>query len=224
MLTMNTLVKNDALSYLSTKPSYDYVILSPSDFGQLIYKGKLVDPSPEGIMQYRAFISELTAILEPRSGYVSCIVTDRKHNGTIISRSNMFIEAFTKAGWDIHTHKIWAHSLNTNLYRLTYSNVITFCKNKGKNTPVSEFRPDVWLMDIPKDYKDKEVSHHGILPEKLLVNLILTYSKENDVVLDPFAGSATTLAVAKQLNRNYLGCEIDDKMFEIAEMRMKEIV
>jgi hypothetical protein len=137
----------------------------------------------------------------------------------------MFVNEFLKQGWSIHTRKIWAHSLKTNLYRMTFSEVITFCRPCiGKNKPTSEFRPDVWLIDTPKDHKDKEVSHHGILPEKLLTNLILTYSKVDDVVLDPFCGSGTTLAVAKKLGRSYLGCEIDDEMYNLANERIKDLV
>jgi DNA modification methylase len=221
---MNTIAKNDALTFLKTCPEYDYVVLSPSDFGQLVYQGNIVQPGDIGVLYYKAFLDELVDLVNPKSGYASCIVTDRKHNGTIISRSSMFINAFTNKGWKIHTHKIWAHSLKTNLYRLTYSNVITFCKKKAPNYPTSEFRPDVWLMETPKDHKDKEVSHHGILPEKLLTHLIVAYSKKGDVVLDPFCGSGTTLSVAKQLGRNYLGCEIDDMMYNLAIERVKDII
>jgi hypothetical protein len=222
---MNTITKDDALNYLKTTPVYDYVILSPSDFGQLYYKNSIVMPDQAGIVSYKSFMSELVALLKPVSGYVSCIVTDRKHDGKIISRQNMFVDEFLKQGWSIHTRKIWAHSLKTNLYRLNFSEVITFCKPiRGRNTPTSEFRPDVWLIDVPKDHEDKEVSHHGILPERLLTNLLLTYSKPSDVVLDPFCGSGTTLAVAKHLGRNYLGCEIDDMMYNLALERVKDIV
>jgi site-specific DNA-methyltransferase (adenine-specific) len=136
----------------------------------------------------------------------------------------MFINEFHKQGWKIHTYKIWAHSLKTNLFRLTYSHIITFCKDKGRNTPTSEFRPDIWLIDVPKEHQDRDTAHHGVVPDKLLANLILTYSKPGDVVLDPFCGSGTTLAVAKHLGRNYLGCEIDDMMYNLAVERTKDVI
>jgi site-specific DNA-methyltransferase (adenine-specific) len=46
------------------------------------------------------------------------------------------------------------------------------------------------------------------MPEQLLGRIIRACSNEGDVVLDPFSGSATTLAVAKKLNRRFLGCEL----------------
>lgn len=220
---MNTITKTDALTYLSTNPVYDYVVLSPSDFGQLIYKGQIVNPDKAGIIHYEQFLDELVRYIRPKSGYVSCIITDRKHNGKIISRQNMFVKEFLSHGWEIHTRKIWAHSLKTNLYRLTFSEVITFCKKPElASTPTDMFRPDVWLIESPK--VEKEISHHGVLPEVLLSRLITTYTKPNDIVLDPFCGSGSTLVVAKQLSRNYLGCEIDDKMFNLAESNVKGVL
>ena len=46
------------------------------------------------------------------------------------------------------------------------------------------------------------------MPEQLLGRIIRASSNPGDVVLDPFAGSGTTLAVAKKLGRSYLGCEL----------------
>ncbi|MFC1757199.1 DNA methyltransferase [Planctomycetota bacterium] len=41
-----------------------------------------------------------------------------------------------------------------------------------------------------------------------------------DLVVDPFAGSGTTLAAAKKLNRNYIGCEIDSGTAKMARRRL----
>ena len=38
----------------------------------------------------------------------------------------------------------------------------------------------------------------------MLKRIILGFSNENDIVLDPFCGSGTTVAIAKQFNRNYI--------------------
>lgn len=57
-------------------------------------------------------------------------------------------------------------------------------------------------------------------PESLLERIILIGSKENDKILDPFMGSGTTGAVAKKLNRSFVGIEIDDKYFDIAKQRI----
>ena len=51
--------------------------------------------------------------------------------------------------------------------------------------------------------------------------LILIGSKEGDTVIDPFMGSGTTGVVAKRFNRNFIGIEIDDEYFEIAQKRIE---
>lgn len=53
---------------------------------------------------------------------------------------------------------------------------------------------------------------------KLLVELV---SKEGQIILDPFAGSGTTLLAAKELNRHFLGFENDENIYQIARARLK---
>jgi len=52
-------------------------------------------------------------------------------------------------------------------------------------------------------------------PYDLLKRIILQSSNEGDLIFDAFAGSGTTLEVAKDLNRDYIGCEITDKGIDI---------
>ena len=58
-------------------------------------------------------------------------------------------------------------------------------------------------------------------PENLLERIILLGSKAGDTILDPFSGSGTTGLVAKRLNRNYIGLEIDEKYVKISKDRIK---
>ena len=49
---------------------------------------------------------------------------------------------------------------------------------------------------------------------------IISWSKEGDVILDPFLGSGTTGKMAKLLNRDFIGIEISPKYLEIAQQRI----
>jgi site-specific DNA-methyltransferase (adenine-specific) len=70
-----------------------------------------------------------------------------------------------------------------------------------------------------KDESGKK-AHSTQKPEKLLYKIILSTTKPNDIVLDPFFGSGTTGAVAKRLGRNYIGLEMEQKYIEIAKKRI----
>jgi site-specific DNA-methyltransferase (adenine-specific) len=50
--------------------------------------------------------------------------------------------------------------------------------------------------------------------------LIKTYTNENETVLDFTCGSGTTLVACKNLNRNFIGIELNEKYFEIAKERI----
>jgi site-specific DNA-methyltransferase (adenine-specific) len=58
-------------------------------------------------------------------------------------------------------------------------------------------------------------------PVALIEYLIKTYTQENETVLDFTMGSGTTGVACKNLNRNFIGIELDDKYFEIAKQRIE---
>ncbi len=71
---------------------------------------------------------------------------------------------------------------------------------------------NVW--DILKVGQKESVAHPAQKPEELLFRIITIHSNLADIVCDPFAGSGTTLKVAKLLGRNYLGFEVNQREFE----------
>jgi len=75
---------------------------------------------------------------------------------------------------------------------------------------------NLWEINAEKH----KTIHPTEKPETLLERIILIASNEGDTVLDPFMGSGTTGVVAKRLNRNFIGFEIDPKYFEIAKNRI----
>jgi len=100
-------------------------------------------------------------------------------------------------------------------------------KNKGSlrtegKEYIQEFTgyPKQTLTNIKEDI-DK--LHPTQKPEALLEYLIKTYTNENDTVLDNTMGSGTTGVACKNLNRNFIGIEMDDKYFEIAQKRIQDL-
>ena len=72
--------------------------------------------------------------------------------------------------------------------------------------------------------KDKAGLHPTQKPVALLKYLIKTYTNENDTVLDFTMGSGTTGVACKNLNRNFIGIEKNNKYFEIAKERIESIL
>jgi DNA modification methylase len=63
-------------------------------------------------------------------------------------------------------------------------------------------------------------NHPAVFPEKLAEDHILSWSNEGDTILDPMAGSGTTLKMAKKNNRNYIGIEISQEYIDIINKRL----
>ncbi|WP_417849684.1 DNA-methyltransferase [Thalassoglobus sp.] len=72
-------------------------------------------------------------------------------------------------------------------------------------------------------FKERQGFHGCQMPEQLLGRIIRSCSNEGDTVLDPFSGSATTLAVAKKLNRKFLGFELSEDYVDYGRQRLEEI-
>lgn len=68
---------------------------------------------------------------------------------------------------------------------------------------------------------DPNKKHSAQKPVPLLEYLIKTYTNENDLVLDNCAGSGSTLVAAKNLNRQFIGIEKEEKYYEIAKKRLE---
>jgi site-specific DNA-methyltransferase (adenine-specific) len=58
------------------------------------------------------------------------------------------------------------------------------------------------------------------MPERLFERIILACTDEGDLVFDPFAGSGSSLLVAKKLGRRFIGCEISKRYAELANERI----
>jgi DNA modification methylase len=82
---------------------------------------------------------------------------------------------------------------------------------------------DTWYFPrVAGTFREREGFHGCQMPEQLLGRIIRACSREGEVVLDPFGGSGTTLAVAKKLGRKYLGFELSaDYVAKVTERLAK---
>ncbi|MBU0944305.1 MAG: site-specific DNA-methyltransferase [Proteobacteria bacterium] len=92
--------------------------------------------------------------------------------------------------------------------------------NGAGGQKLNEFgqRLNIWRMS---HNKPQDRLHPASFPPSLPHDHIISWSNEGDTVFDPFMGSGTTGKMAKQLNRDFIGIEIDKEYFEIARQRIE---
>ena len=110
-------------------------------------------------------------------------------------------------------------------YSVSLSNVHS--KNYGKQRNVgkaendgSQYRPKDIIGPF-KNHNGRGKVHPTQKPVALMEYLIKTYTNEGETVLDFTMGSGTTGVACKNLNRSFIGIEMDDKYFEIARERIE---
>lgn len=88
--------------------------------------------------------------------------------------------------------------------------------------PIPDFslRNNIWKYSV--GFNDK-TGHPAVFPEQLAQDHILSWSKECDVVLDPFMGSGTTAKMAILNNRHYIGFDVSKEYCEIARERINKL-
>jgi site-specific DNA-methyltransferase (adenine-specific) len=115
---------------------------------------------------------------------------------------------------------IWCAKSNLSKYTFNYKTMKHL--NGGKQMK------SVWDIGICigneriKDSEGKK-AHNTQKPEALLYNVIISSTKLDDIVLDPFMGSGTTGAVAKKNGRNFIGIERDEKYIKVANKRIENV-
>lgn len=141
----------------------------------------------------------------------------------------------------LHLRKTKKFSLNIDEIRIPYGNhTLKYpARSQAESSQYSngKKRSSVWtpnpLGAKPKDVLEipttcngmgEKTKHPTQKPEELLRKLILSSSKIGDIVLDPFSGSGTTLVVAEQLQRLWLGCDLNEEYNTWAINRVDHVV
>lgn len=140
----------------------------------------------------------------------------------------------------LHLRKSSAFSLRVDSVRIPYGNHTLKYPSHPQATTSNfgngEKREELWtpnpLGAKPKDVIEIPTTCNGMgektphptqKPEELLRKLILAASDAGQIVLDPFSGSGTTLVVAEQLGRKWLGCDINSEYNDWAIKRIRNV-
>ena len=113
--------------------------------------------------------------------------------------------------------------------KYTWEFIEIFCKGEMKKTgekenidiSADEFKE--WVVakwSVSPERKMKKYDHPAMFPETLAERVLKLFSYKNDIILDPFNGAGTTTAVAKRLNRGFLGIDISELYCKTARDRL----
>lgn len=109
----------------------------------------------------------------------------------------------------------------------TYANDTEYCIFARENgVPLNgdyETKRKYYVTNINTKDKDK-FKHPTIKPLKIIKNFIINSSQKGDIVLDCFSGSGTTCVAAKELDRKFIGIEINPEYYKISLDRLNGIL
>jgi len=196
--------------------------------------------------EYIDWLKQIFTLLKPKLkiGGRICINIGDSKNGAIPTSSDIIQFMTKEIGYIIITNIIWnknTTSARTSWgswlspscpsYPCPYEHILIFAnenkklQHKGKtDLTKEEFVSCAYgIWNITPETKLKEIGHPAPFPIEIPKRLIKMNTYIGDTVLDIFMGSGSTAIVCKQLNRNYIGFEIDKRYCEIAESRIKNV-
>jgi DNA modification methylase len=159
------------------------------------------------------FIGELVRVMKKVNLYIFCNKNQIKQ----------YLNYFLNQNIDILVwHKTNPIPTVNNKY-LSDLEYILFIRDEGVQM-YNSYATSSKLFQTTVNKKDKELYEHPtIKPVEIIKTLVNNSSNENDIVADFFLGSGTTCIASKELNRQYIGFEIDKEYYEIAKKRLNGI-
>ena len=129
-----------------------------------------------------------------------------------------YLKEIEKQGLEVHRVLIWDKGIATwtRWYMKSYEPIIFF--RKGKAKAINE----QGTKDIISVANPREKIHPTEKPTNLISVLIRNSSNGDDVVFDPFMGSGTTGCACKELGRDFIGIELNEEYYDIAQNRINQ--
>lgn len=132
-------------------------------------------------------------------------------------QADRFMRAYRDAGFRVVGHFVFPKRYTSSSKFVRYQHECAHLLVKGNPR-----QPQFAIGDVIDWTYSGNKLHPTQKPLSVLLPLIDAFSRPTDTVLDPFAGSGSSLLAAKTLGRRYLGIEIDAKYHAIAARRLEE--
>ena len=194
---------------------------------------------PEYITFTRQWIGACNGVLKNNGSiYISCSYHNLGEVITVLKQLNMKINniitwyktnAMPNMTKRVFTHStefiVWATKGKGWTFR--YEEIKEINTEKQKDGSSKQMR-DMWALPLVQGRErirgnDGRALHPTQKPEEMLRRIILASSSKNDIVLDPFLGTGTTIYIAQKYGRRWIGIEKEEKYIQIAKKRMGKL-
>ena len=135
------------------------------------------------------------------------------------NKGDLFIDAWKSAGFSVVGHIVFRKRYASTARFLRYEHESAYLLAKGRPPLPASPVPDV--LDFP--YSGNKL-HPTQKPVQPLKTLISAFTKPGGVVLDPFCGSGSTLVAARDLDRRFIGIELDPDHHCTATKRLSGLI
>ena len=126
--------------------------------------------------------------------------------------------------FDIRQMIIWNRGSTPQIEPIRFFPTVEYIFWITKTKHPKFYRKDAMFKKVIWDFPPKPFKEHPApFPIELPLNCIKATTDEGDIVLDPFMGSGTTAVACKQLNRNFIGFELNPEYVKLAEERLKKL-
>ena len=154
-------------------------------------------------------------------GFVVVSQTDRKINGEILANHITYSNALSECGMKMKDYKIVVRNVpvdKRDMYYFNYQQCLIFTR-KGTIKRSGDFLKNILIYNTERIGNIKGALNSFMWPEPFCRLIIDKLTKEGEKVLDPFAASGIALQVAKEMNRQYLGCELNKEVYDNSIMK-----
>jgi DNA modification methylase len=134
------------------------------------------------------------------------------------NRVDTFMAAWREAGFSVVGHIVFRKRYGSNARFLSYRHESAYLLAKGRPSLPASPVPDV----LDWQYSGNRL-HPTQKPVQPLKTLIGAFTKPGGVVLDPFCGSGSTLVAARELDRRFIGIELDQDHHRTARSRLRPV-
>ncbi len=208
--------KNDFANALLSKKApvnyYEDILVFSKDYE----KGKEVKPT-NPIYDYLKKCKIESGITTTEFNYKYCEYSGKEKN----KHRSLVARHWETSQFLVPTKEIYENVLQpTGYFKMPYDEMIKM--NTYKGSTFNLWEGNKYKSNILKYKKDYDGYHPTQKPVLLLEDLIKTFSNENDLVVDLTMGSGSTGVACKNTNRDFIGIEMNDGYFKIAEQRIND--